>query len=181
MLFSANMVLPISVSDIAISICRAAIEKYLIEGERLKPANLPEIFNKKIPVFVSLKKGNQTRGCAGTFHRDKSLAENLVEFSIIAATQDFRHRPIDRNELKDIKIQITIPGEITEIPSINFYNPEIEGFFVEKDSKIGIVLPKEAKTSHYALKIALRNAGLQNVNEVRLFKFKAQIFIEEER
>ncbi len=174
--------MPYFFPDTAIPLCRTAIEQYLKNGQKIAvPAGLHEFFNEKIPVFVSLKKENQTRGCAGTFHRDKSLAENLIEFSIIAATQDFRYRPIDTDELKDIRIQITIPGEITEIPSIYFYNPEKEGLFVEKNSKTGVVLPKEAKTSYYALKIALRNAGLQDASGARLFKFKAKTFIEEER
>ncbi|MCM8765224.1 MAG: AMMECR1 family protein [Candidatus Omnitrophica bacterium] len=174
------MILPVSISETAFSICRKAIENYLETGEKIQIPNLPEIFKRHIPVFVSLKKSNQTRGCAGTFLAERSFAENLVDFSIIAATQDFRYRVIDEQELKEIKIQITVPEQPIEITSLSFYNPEIEGLIVEKNGKKGIILPKEAKTAQYALKIGLRNAGIDENSGIRLLKFKAQFFIEGE-
>ncbi|MCM8822267.1 MAG: AMMECR1 domain-containing protein [Candidatus Omnitrophica bacterium] len=176
--FSAGLILPVSISETAFSVCRKAIENYLETGEKIKFPNLTGLFRENIPVFVSLKKGNQTRGCAGTLLSEKSFVENLVDFSIIAATQDFRYRAIDKQELKEIKIQITIPVQPVEIPSLFFYNPETEGLIVEKNGKNGIVLPNEAKTAQYALKIGLRNAGINDVSSARLLKFKAQIFIE---
>ncbi|MGB9643413.1 MAG: AMMECR1 domain-containing protein, partial [Candidatus Ratteibacteria bacterium] len=106
---------------------------------------------------------------------------NLIYFSIIAASHDCRYRPIDRHELKDIRIQITIPQQPVEIPSIEFYNPETEGLIVKKQDKVGVVLPREAKTSEYALKIGLRNAGIEDKEGITLFKFKAQIFMEGEK
>ncbi|MCM8764091.1 MAG: AMMECR1 family protein [Candidatus Omnitrophica bacterium] len=178
MFFSAGMILPVSVSNTAFFLCRKAIENYLETGEKIQIPNLPEIFKRHIPVFVSLKKSNQTRGCAGTFFTEKSLAENLVDFSVVAATQDFRYRVVDKQELKEIKIQITIPEQSCEIRCISFYNPETEGLIVEKDGRQGIVLPGEAKTAEYALKIGLKNAGIEADRDVRLLKFKAQVFVE---
>jgi len=180
-LFSVNLILPGFIGNTAISLCRKAVEKYLTSGETIEGKNLPDVFGEKIPVFVSLKKGNQTRGCAGTFSLEDTFAENLIHFSIIAAAHDTRYRPISQQELKDIRIQITIPQQTVEIPSIEFYNPETEGLIVKKQDKLGIVLPKEAKTSNYALRIGLRNAGIEDKEGIKLFKFKAQIFLEEKK
>ncbi len=176
-----NLTLPGFFSDNAFSVCRKAIEHYLVTGEKIQFSGLPDIFNERIPVYISLKKGNQTAGCAGTFFTERTLVENLIDFSIIASTGDFRHRVIDRNELKNIRIQITIPYQIVEIPSIFFYNPDTEGLIVKKQDRCGVVLPKEARTAEYALKMCLRNAGLLNSDGIRLLKFSAQIFIEGER
>lgn len=177
---SAYIVIPVFNTDIAFSLCRKAIEKYLTQQIEIECENLPAIFSEKIPVFVSLKRGSQTRGCAGSFQSENgSFAKDLVHFSIIAATQDFRYRPVDLQEMKEIKIQITIPEMPVEIHSIFSYNPEKEGLIVEKDGKQAVVLPGEAKTAAYALKMCLRNAGIDDNSNIRLFKFKAQIFIEE--
>ncbi|MCX7705078.1 MAG: AMMECR1 family protein [bacterium] len=180
-IFYANFLIPFSLSDTAISVCRKAIKHYLLTGEKIRLSNLPEIFSEKIPVYVSLRKGNQTRGCAGTFYADKSFGENLVDFSIIAATRDFRYRAIDKKELETVKIQLTIPSEIIEISSIAFYNPEKEGLVVEKQGRYGVILPCEARTAEYALKMCMRNAGIKDYNGIRLLKFNAQIFIEGEK
>lgn len=181
MVLPINLPFPAFFSNTAFSICRKAIEHYLTTGERIQFSNLPEIFNERIPVYVSLRKGNQTRGCAGTFFPNKTLLENLIDFSIIAATKDFRYRPIDNKELETIRIQITIPGQIVEIPSLFFYNPDKEGLIVEKQDRCGIVLPGEARTAEYALKICLRNAGIEYSDGIRLLKFSAQTFIEGEK
>lgn len=170
-----------SFPETAFIICRKAIEHYLLTGEKINFSNLPEIFNKRIPVYISLRNGNQTRGCAGIFFTDRTFAENLIDFSIIAASKDSRYRPVDINELENIRIQITIPGQIIEIPSISSLNPDKEGLIVEKQGRWGIVLPGEAKTAQYALKMGLKNAGLINSEGVRLLKFYAQVFIEGER
>ncbi len=181
---SANIIFPSFFADYAISICRKAIERYLKDGVEIVFENLPEIFNNPLPVFVSLKKGNQTRGCSGSFKTETgSLAGDLVKFSIISATGDPRYRPLDLQELKDIKIQITIPESPVEISSISVYNPEKEGLIVRKYEKQGVVLPKEARTSEYALKMCLRNAGIaeDEVEGIKILKFKAKIFMEDKK
>jgi AMMECR1 domain-containing protein len=177
--FSSYIIFPISHINTAFSLCRRAIENYLINHTEIEFKNLPDIFYKEIPVFVSLKKDNQPRGCAGSFQTEKGcFVKDLVYFSIVAATKDFRYKPIDLSELKEIRIQITIPEKPVEIENIFFYNPEKEGLIVEKNGKQTVILPKEAKTSKYALKMALRNAGINDSSNIRLFKFKAHFFIE---
>jgi len=179
---AVNIFFPSVFEEKAIFICRKTIENYITGYSEIIPENLPEIFNKPIPVFVSLKKGNQTRGCSGSFKTETgTLAGDLIKFSIIAATEDYRYRPVDLQELKDIKIQITIPEIPVEISSISFYNPENEGLIVKKSGKQGLVLPKEAKTGEYALKMCLRNAGINDEQGITIFKFKAKVFIEGEK
>jgi len=179
---SAGIVFPLFFKDTAISICRQAIEKYLIEHIEIIPENLPDFFNNPIPVFVSLKKGNQTRGCSGSFKTETgTLAGDLIKFSIISVAGDYRYRPVSLSEMKDIRIQITIPDSPVEIPSLFFYNPEKEGLIIEKQGKQGLVLPREAKTAEYAFKMCLRNAGINDTSGITIFKFSAIIFTEDEK
>ncbi|MCM8769528.1 MAG: AMMECR1 family protein [Candidatus Omnitrophica bacterium] len=177
-ILSMGLIFPVFSLDAVFSLCRKAIKHYLDTGQKIQIPDLSGIFQEKIPVFVSLRRGNQTRGCAGTFSAERSFAENLIDFSIIAATQDFRYRAIDEQELEEIMIQITIPGKPIEISSLASYNPESEGLVVEQRGRYGVVLPREARTAQYALKIALRNAGIDDVQAARLLKFKARIFLE---
>jgi len=177
---AVNIIFPPFFENKAISICKQTIKNYLSGDREVFTENLPEIFNKPIPVFVSLKKGNQTRGCSGSFKSETgTFVGDLVKFSIISATVDYRYRPVDLQELKDIKIQITIPEIPVEIPSISFYNPETEGLIVRKSGNQGVILPKEAKTSAYALKMCLRNAGINDEKGITILKFKAKVFMED--
>ena len=162
--------------DQAISLCRNALRSYLEKGESLPvPKGLPERFYRPGPLFVTIARNRQPRGCAGSFRATRaSLAEGIITFSIAAATQDFRYPPLSSAELDEVSITITLPAELVPIGSLSEYLPWKEGLVIRKNGREGVTLPGEARTTAYAVKVALRNAGLDAVDGASLYKFTAK-------
>jgi AMMECR1 domain-containing protein len=160
-------------------VCRETLISYLTNGQRPECREIPAGLEKPRPVFVTFRKGKATRGCAGTFYPTQTnLRDELVEFTIRAAAEDFRYPPVTRSELDRLTIIVTLPNPPVPIDSLTSYNSQREGLIVRKNGKEGVALPGEAKTAAYALKICLRNAGLENAEGAALYKFTATTFVK---
>ena len=159
----------------ALPLARKALSYYLERGETIRAAkSATEILSQARPLFITLTKNGKARGCAGTFEpTDINLAEEIIRFVIVAATQDFRYPPVSPPEVDQIFITITLPEKPVPITSLSSYNPWTEGLLIQKSGLQGIVLPSEAKTTAYAIKIALRNSGLDKLEGASLYKFTA--------
>jgi len=131
------------------------------------------------PIFITLVKNGKTRGCAGSFIPIyNSLEESIVNFTVIAATQDIRYPPVKFEELNEIVIKITFPEKPVSVNNPFTINPLTEGLIIKKEGKEGVVLPGEAKTVDYAIKIGLNNSGIKDLNGVSFYKFKGISFSE---
>jgi len=159
----------------ALPLARKALSAYLERGETIQSAKpATEILSQPRPLFITLTKNGTARGCAGTFEpTDTNLAEEIIRFVIAAATQDFRYPPVSPPEVGQISITITLPEKPVPITSLSSYNPWTEGLLIQKSGRQGVVLPGEAKTIAYAIKIALRNSGLDKLEGASLYKFMA--------
>ena len=74
------------------------------------------------PCFVTLdKKVSGLRGCIGMFESSRPLYENVIDRAIAAATQDPRFPPVRYDELKDIKLEISVLTAPQDLP---FDSPE---------------------------------------------------------
>lgn len=71
-------------------------------------------------VFVTLKRFGVLRGCIGTF-TPQPLGMAIVENAILAA-QDPRFPPVEREELNDLKIEISILNGAEPLPYIDPQN-----------------------------------------------------------
>ncbi|MBT3312269.1 MAG: AmmeMemoRadiSam system protein A [Desulfobacterales bacterium] len=83
----------------------------------IKDDTIPEVdksvignsLQEKLSCFVTLdKKGTGLRGCIGHFDRKRPLYENIISRTIAAATQDPRFDKVKYEELRDIKIEISV-------------------------------------------------------------------------
>ncbi|HOK56926.1 MAG TPA: AMMECR1 domain-containing protein [bacterium] len=152
----------------------------------LKTNRIPEVNSilNSIPsksIFITLTKNGKTRGCAGSFIPIyNSLGESVINFTIIAATQDIRYNPVKIEEIDEIIITITFPERTVCIENPYMIKPLKEGLIIRKDGKEGVVLPGEAKTVEYAIKIGLRNANLNNLNGAIFYKFNGSSFSEKD-
>jgi len=72
--------------------------------------------------FVTLdKKNSGLRGCMGLFESQEQLYKNVIDRTIAAATKDPRFTPVTYDELKDIKLEISV---LTEPINLPFSSPE---------------------------------------------------------
>lgn len=127
------------------SLARLAVETYIKEKRVCKlPKDLPkELLTTKAGVFVTLTKNGKLRGCIGTYQSTKSnVAEEIVANAIAAASQDFRFKQVDKNELEQLSYSVYILETPIRIKNLDELDPKKYGILVRSDSgKSGLLLP----------------------------------------
>ena len=151
--------------DAYVRLARASVRSWVREKKRIAlPADLPEeMLRKQAGVFVSLHKDGRLRGCIGTIQAvRKSIAEEIVENGISAATKDPRFSPVRPEELEALEISVDVLGEPEKICSKDELDVKRYGVIVTKGFRKGLLLPNldGVDTVDEQLAIALRKAGL---------------------
>jgi len=144
-------------------------------------------FRQARGVFVTLHKNNKLRGCIGFPYPSLALNEAIYKAAKEAAFSDFRFLPLKQEELKDIKIEIsvlTLPQEC----SVKDIKVGEDGLICNYLGYSGLLLPQVA--SEYKmnriqfLECLCNKAGLPNNNwqnkNFKLKKFQCQIFSEKD-
>lgn len=150
--------------------------------------NFP-IFSEKRGVFVTLRKDEELRGCIGLIEPIKKLSEGIVEMAEAAAFEDPRFLSLEKYELNDIKIEISV---LTPPQKITNPKTEIElgrhGVIVKKGSQSGVFLPQVAEETGWGLDefmshLCADKAGLPancwTDGSADIYTFEAQVFEEE--
>ncbi len=87
-----------------------------LDAERLPPAlRLPGAS------FVTLTKAGALRGCIGALQATTSLAEDVREHALAAATEDYRFIPVQPDEVGEIEIEVSI---LTDPQPLAYDRPE---------------------------------------------------------
>lgn len=150
---------------------RKTIQKSL-SGEkepRIEDTGLPAVFNQRRGTFVTLTIGGNLRGCIGHIIPQESLIEGIRANAINAAFKDPRFRPLDKEEWKRVKIEISILTDPKPLPYSNAddllkkLRPGIDGVILKKGYRQSTFLPqvwdqlpnKEEFLSHLCLKAGL--------------------------
>jgi len=96
--------------EFLLKIARATLEKYLAKSEKLEPQSTNAKLWQQAGVFVTLTKKGKLRGCIGYLEPVESMLL-AVRDNAISASRDPRFLPLEFNELKDIKIGISVLTE----------------------------------------------------------------------
>ena len=104
----------------------------------------PDILELSEPaaVFVTLHKLGKLRGCIGTIQARSPLYDAVVEYAELAAFDDPRFQPVTSEELKDIKIEISVLSPMRKISSPSEIIPGKHGVVVSKGRRRGLFLPQ---------------------------------------
>lgn len=172
-----QMELQRSGEDAYVRLARRTIEEFTRTGKRPEiPANLPEeMYRKKAGVFVSVKEDGRLRGCIGTIRAaSASIAEEIVENGISAASRDPRFSPIEPWELERLSISVDVLGETEKIDSPQELDVKRYGVIVTKGHKRGLLLPnlEGVDTVEEQIAIAKRKAGIGESEKVELERFE---------
>ncbi|QSG09251.1 AmmeMemoRadiSam system protein B [Halapricum desulfuricans] len=101
-------------------------------------------------VFVTIKRGEQLRGCIGRPDPDEPLAETVVDAAIDAALHDPRVEPVGPDELDDVTVSVSVLSKPEPLPASDPSNyPQYvdvgrHGLIAERDSARGLLLPQVA-------------------------------------
>ncbi|MCD7782193.1 MAG: TIGR00296 family protein [Methanosphaera sp.] len=188
----SNDILTQKEGQLLLEIARDNINTYLNNKEYEPPSNLPEIFNTKRGVFVTLNKNGDLRGCIGYPEGYKPLIDALLDVSISAATRDPRFRPLTIEEYNDITIEVSVLTQPEQIVVDNYkdYLEKIvigrDGLIIEYGFNRGLLLPQvpieqgwdvEEYLSYLCLKANL-DVDTWMEDSVKIDSFQAQVFSE---
>ena len=149
------------------------------------------LFDEQRGTFVTLTKGGSLRGCIGHIIPRESLIEGIRVNAINAAFKDPRFRPLNRNEWKRVRIEISI---LTEPESLSYSDaddllkklrPGIDGVIIKKGYHQSTFLPQvweQLPQKEEFLNHLCRKAGLDGdewkKGRIEVSTYQAQAFEE---
>ncbi len=175
-----------------LKLARDSINSYFTKSE-IDASNMKK-FSEKQGVFVTLEKKGQLRGCIGYPEPVLPLYKAIIESAKSAAFSDPRFRPLERDELKDIEIEISILSvpKLIEVKNPEEYLKKIkigkDGLIIKSRYGSGLLLPQvftEYKCdAEKALHMLCQKAGLpfnawQNLDN-KIYNFQGKVFNESE-
>ena len=167
-----------------VDLAREAIAAYVVGHKRTAPPEkLSAEMEQRAGAFVSLhlKNGN-LRGCIGTIDPQRdTLAEEIIDNAISAATRDPRFPPVRRDELDQLDISIDVLTPPEPIDSIHDQDPKQHGLIVQSKRsswKRGLLLPDldDIDTAEKQLFYTrVHKANITDPNEpVQLYRFRVK-------
>jgi len=166
------------------NVASASIEAKL-RGESLPLFDPPSpILKEKRGAFVSLHRHGQLRGCIGYIQAYKPLYQTISEMAVAAAFQDSRFSPLQKEEFKDLEIEISVLTPFKRITDINEIEVGKHGIYMVKVNHSGLLLPQVATEYGWDTKTFLENtchkAGLDKDawkdKDTEIYIFSADIF-----
>ncbi|MBU0894193.1 MAG: AmmeMemoRadiSam system protein A [Nanoarchaeota archaeon] len=89
-------------------IARKTIEGYIVNKEFQLDEQVKSKYSQHQACFVTLTKDNNLRGCIGSLEAHQPLWKDVQSNSIHAAFNDIRFLPLSKEELKQIKIEVSV-------------------------------------------------------------------------
>ena len=138
--------------------------------------------------FVTLRRSGTLRGCIGHVAPDRPLVEVVWRVTTLAATEDPRFPPVAREELDELRLEISVLSEPTRLGVLDpaCIEPGRDGVIVRRGRRQGLLLPQVATEQRWdavALLVAVcRKAGLADDAwrrpDCELYIFQADVFGE---
>jgi uncharacterized protein (TIGR00296 family) len=183
---------------ILVESAREAITGHLAGRNLEHPHRPKEALGVPHGVFVTLldtTKNRELRGCIGNPFSTKSVLDETIHCAVVAATEDPRFPPVNRDEFdRNIIVEVTILSPIEEIvvksPLDLPLNLKVgrDGLFVSGLGARGLLLPQVAVDEGFDeeefLSECCLKAGLMPdawvAGNVSVARFQGQIFSEDE-
>ena len=167
------------VSDPFVALARASLETYIRTGKKLKlPGKLdPQLKYRRAGAFVSIHEHGSLRGCIGTIlPTEDSLAEEIMQNAVSAATRDPRFAPIRGEELPFLEISVDVLGDPEDIDSADELDVKEYGVIVSSGGKRGLLLPDldGVDSVEQQIDIARQKGGIRPDEPIRLQRFKVE-------
>ncbi|HAX61131.1 MAG TPA: TIGR00296 family protein, partial [Elusimicrobia bacterium] len=173
-----------------LKIARQSIESYLTDGKIPKFTTTNSELLNDGAVFVTLEKNHYLRGCIGTTEARMPIYEAVTQLAIAAAVEDHRFPPVTKNELKDLKIEISVLSPLKKISAATEIIEGKHGVVVKKGARSGLFLPQVwehpelSKKEAFLSELCRQKAGLEpdawKKGNADLYTFTVFAFKEEE-
>lgn len=168
-----------------LELARNSIKLYLETGDHLVYETVAPELKLFRGCFVTLRTGKDLRGCVGTFETHKPLYENVSRMAIAAAFQDSRFKPVSKAELSQVKIEISVLGELEKIESVDQIEIGRHGVYVKLGESSGTFLPEVAvehkwSAPEFVVFCAREKAGLapEECGRAEIYRYEVEKFKE---
>ncbi|MFH1460952.1 MAG: AmmeMemoRadiSam system protein A, partial [Patescibacteria group bacterium] len=171
-----------------LKIARQSVEQYVQERKVPSFEIADSLLNQNLGAFVTLKKHGQLRGCIGRFEPDAPLYQVVSQMAISAAVNDTRFRPVQADELSELKYEISVLSPLRKIDDWQEMELGKHGVQIKQGSRSGVFLPQVATENNWDLdkfmgELCSQKAGLDwdcwKTGEVDIYVFTANVFGEE--
>ena len=190
-----------------LNIARQTIETYVKERRVIEFKETDPELLKSYGAFVTLRKctlnrarsgsgpiskiqddAESLRGCIGHIVSKEPLYKVVRDMAIASSTEDPRFPPVTKEELKDIKIEISVLSKPKLIKSINEFELGKHGVIIQKGFNQGVFLPQVAtetgwKKEEFLSNLCAHKAGLPpdawQDKDTKIYVFEAKVFEEE--
>jgi len=142
--------------------------------DRLNPFVPLEMKSSRAGVFVSIHENGTLRGCIGTIEPEtRSVAEEIIQNAIRAASEDPRFKPIKKEELPFLDVSVDVLSEPEDITSSKQLDPKKYGVIVINGNRRGVLLPDlpGVDTAEEQIDIARRKAHIGKEEMYSLERF----------
>ena len=164
--------------DPLVELARQTITQYVRSGVTIPPPKqLTDEMAQPAGTFVSLHKGSALRGCIGTLEPTRpTVAEEIIQNAISAATRDPRFPPVQPDELAELDISVDVLTPAEPVASSDELDPKRYGVIVQSGWRRGVLLPdlEGVDTAEYQVSIARRKAGIGPQEPVQLYRFEVR-------
>lgn len=170
-----------------LQIARESIENYVKNNKRQSLDEKDPALLRRQGAFVTIKKGDQLRGCIGHIQPTWPLYQTVADMAIEAACGDPRFVHVIPSELKEITLEISVLSPIEEINDVNKIKVGLHGIIIRKGPYSGLLLPQVATEygwdrdeflKHSCLKAGLPADAWKKGAEIYIFS--ADVFGEED-
>lgn len=178
-----------------LKLARRAIQKYFQDKgvPQIEETELPQVLKEKRGTFVTLWKNRQLRGCIGDLEGKKPIYQSVIDNSLASALIDPRFMALKKDELSDVKIEISILSELKKIPNfaspnsfLKYLNKHQPGILIKKGAYQATFLPQvwedlasaESFISHLCRKAGLDENEWQKM-DLEVYGYTAKVFKEE--
>ena len=132
-----------------LQIARGSIEAHLLDKPAPRLWAAPPSLCQPRGAFVSLHRRGQLRGCIGYLEAVQPLGETVREMAAAAAFHDPRFRPLGREELGDLEVEISVLSPMQLVSDIDQIEVGAHGLYIVRGSCRGLLLPQVATEYHW--------------------------------
>ncbi len=137
-----------------LEIARKSIESMVLTGKSLslgQPSEYSPALQQHGGAFVTLYIRKKLRGCIGRMTSDLPLYILVRNMAVAAAFYDDRFLPVQKEELPDLDIHISVLSPLEEIHDIKQIELGKHGILIESMGRSGVFLPQVATETGWTL------------------------------
>jgi len=140
----AKMKLSAADKKLLLQMARGSIEAHLLDKPVEPLKSTPQSLCEPRGAFVSLHRRGQLRGCIGYLEAVKPLGQTVREMAAAAAFHDPRFRPLGKEELADLEVEISVLSPMQLIKNIDEIQVGTHGLYIVQGYSRGLLLPQVA-------------------------------------